>query len=551
MTRALDAAAVLLTAALFLVASVGGIDVEFGPLRLRVHDWMRPAVALAVVLAGRAALGATARVASYVATRGMLALLFASAGVYAHYQVRVAGGLDSYGYVSTAASIASGRLSEPQPLADVLPFDNPLSAATPLGHVAGADGRSSVPRFPVGLPLVMALFMVFGSAGPFFVPFVMACVTLVLAYQIGRESSCRLTGLFAATLVAMDPLFVVYATQPMSDVPATCWLVAAVWLALRTGGTDRPFLLGLAAGGCAGMAMLTRPALLPAVALLVLVAARRKAPRLAFAFGATVLAFVAIQAALNVRLYGSPTASGYGPASHMFELSFARFSANVSNFGKWLTYSHTPLFWLLWPGALLVLRQHRLVWEVSAVAAAAAAPYLFYIVFDDWESSRFLLPSLTLVLILAARAIGHLTRRSPLAHAMVVFPIALACAAASHQFLQKEGLDRYRPAEAKYALVGDWFARHTPERTVVLAALHSGTIRMYGGRQTIRWDRIPDTALAATLRRLSASGYEPYLALDLPTEPPLFEERFRGQPVNVEQVARVRVVNIYRFVSAH
>jgi hypothetical protein len=297
--------------------------------------------------------------------------------------------------------------------------------------------------------------------------------------------------------------------------------------------------------------MLTRPALLPTVALLVLVAARRKAPRLAFAFGATVLAFVAIQAALNVRLYGSPTASGYGPASHMFELSFARFSANVSNFGKWLTYSHTPLFWLLWPAALLVLRQHRLVWEVSAVAAAAAAPYLFYIVFDDWESSRFLLPSITLVLILAARAIGHLARRSPLAHAMVAFAIALACAAASHQFLQKEGLDRYRPTEAKYALVGDWFARHTPERTVVLAALHSGTIRMYGGRQTIRWDHIPDTALAATLRRLIASGYEPYLALDLPTEPPLFEERFRGQPVNVEQVARVRVVNIYRFVSAH
>ena len=90
----------------------------------------------------------------------------------------------------------------------------------------------------------------------------------------------------------------------------------------------------------------------------------------------------------------------------MFELSTSRLAANVSNFSKWLTYSHTPLFWLLWPGALLVLRHQRWAWHLSAVAAAAAAPYLFYIVFDDWESSRFLLPSIALITILSVRAIS-------------------------------------------------------------------------------------------------------------------------------------------------
>ena len=156
-----------------------------------------------------------------------------------------------------------------------------------------------------------------------------------------------------------------------------------------------------------------------------------------------------------------------------------------------------------------------------------------------------------LVLVLFARALGHVTRLSPPAHPIVLFTIALSCAAASHRFLENEGLGRNRTLEAKYALVGEWFEQNTSERAVVLAALHSGTIRFYGGRQTIRWDHIPGVALVATLQRLTAGGYEPYLALDLPSEPPLFEERFRGQPVDARQVARVRVVNIYRFVSAY
>jgi hypothetical protein len=87
---------------------------------------------------------------------------------------------------------------------------------------------------------------------------------------------------------------------------------------------------------------------------------------------------------------------------------------------------------------------------------------------------------------------------------------------------------------------------------VVLAALHSGSIRFYGQRETIRWDQIPADKLEATLHNLRDQGYEPYLALDVPSEPPLFDERFAGRSTTtLEQIARIRVVNIYRFVSAH
>jgi hypothetical protein len=550
--KLLDAAAVLSASALLLIAAIGGVDIE--AIGIRLHDWKRPAVVLALTLVSRAWLSrrlVASAAPSYVATWGMLALLIATVGVYAKYQVRVAGGLDSYGYVSASRLIATGRLTEEQPLASLLPFPDAMRAAAPLGHVPTADGQRSAPRFPLGLPIVMAVFNAVGSNGPFYVPLVMACFAIALAYLLARQTRSggapnHVAGLLAAVLIAVDPLFAAYAMQPMSDVPATCWLLAAIWLHTQQGG--RPLFWCVAAGVSAGMAFLTRPALLPAIAVLLLTHRRENCTR---PLVGVVAGFVGLQLALNWTLYGSFAASGYGPTTHMFELSASRLAANVSNFAKWLTYSHTPLFWLLWPGAMLVLRRERWAWHLSVVAAAAAAPYLFYIVFDDWESSRFLLPTITLITILSVRAVSHLRfGETGLSH-LAMLVAALTCAAASHRFLEREGIYRLPTLEAKYALVGEWFKRNTSERVVVLAGLHSGPIRLYGNRATIRWDEIPEMSLAATLRSLISAGYEPYLALDLPSEPPLFEKRSFAQPISLEQVARVRVVNIYKFMSAY
>jgi hypothetical protein len=121
----------------------------------------------------------------------------------------------------------------------------------------------------------------------------------------------------------------------------------------------------------------------------------------------------------------------------------------------------------------------------------------------------------------------------------------------SHRFLEREGIGQLATLEAKYPLVGEWFRKNTSERVVVLAGLHSGPIRFYGDRQTIRWDQIPERALSGTIATLIAEGFEPYLALDAPSEPALFTARFGGIPINAQQVARVRVVSIYKFMSAY
>jgi hypothetical protein len=550
---ALDALIVCSAAVLFLIAGFGGIEIEIGGLSIRARDWLRPAMALAIGAAGHIGIRRWKRqshvgVAGFVA-RGMLALVVAAGLAYSQFHVRIAGGLDSYGYVSAAGMIASARLHEPQPLAAVLPFPDALSAATPLGHVPATDGQSSVPRFPLGLPLVMAAFSKFHSAGPYFVPLLMAYAALVLTYLIVRASSDQVTGLFAAALVAVDPVFAVSAIYPMSDVPATCWLLAAIWASQSNRGESWSW--SATSGACAGMAVLTRPVLLPAAVVFLMMGIGKGATRCTVARTLTLAAFLILQVFLNAHLYGSATMSGYGSASHMFEVTPSRVSAAVANFGKWLMYSHTAPLWLAWPAALVVLRRERWVWEVSAIAAAAAVPYLFYIVFDNWASLRFLLPMLVLALLMSARALSGvtLTAAGRTWQPVVLLAIAIACSAAARQFVIREGVDRGRTDEEKYPLVGAWFREHTTERAVVLSSLHSGAIRLYSGRQTIRWDYIPGNALSATIDRLASLGYEAYLALDLPSEPPMFDERFRGESVTIEPVARVRVVNIYKFAA--
>ena len=124
--------------------------------------------------------------------------------------------------------------------------------------------------------------------------------------------------------------------------------------------------------------------------------------------------------------------------------------------------------------------------------------------------------------------------------------VAFGYAVAGQQFVVREDVAHSALPEEKFVLVGEWFKTQTSDRAVVLSSLHSGPIRMYGQRQTLRWDEIPAPALRATLDRLVSAGYEPYLALDSPGEPEQFAERFPGELDRAEPVARVRVVTIYR-----
>src|SRR5262249_23142504 len=94
-------------------------------------------------------------------------------------------------------------------------------------------------------------------AAYFAVP-LLGAVAVLATYYVGARLHSRYAGLAAAVLVATSPILLFQIVQPMSDVPATAWWALAMVFALLPVPNAPP-----AAGGAAGLAILTRPNLLP------------------------------------------------------------------------------------------------------------------------------------------------------------------------------------------------------------------------------------------------------------------------------------------------
>jgi hypothetical protein len=83
-------------------------------------------------------------------------------------------------------------------------------------------------------------------------------------------------------------------------------------------------------------------------------------------------------------------------------------------------------------------------------------------------------------------------------------------------------------AEARLAAIGHYVDRHLPANAVVLSAQHSGLIRYYADRLTLRYDRLHPKWLDPALATLRERGFVPYVVLDT-WEMPRFVRRFAGQ----------------------
>ena len=79
--------------------------------------------------------------------------------------------------------------------------------------------------------------------------------------------------------------------------------------------------------------------------------------------------------------------------------------------------------------------------------------------------------------------------------------------------------------ESRYLAAGAFASRTLPERAVLLSVQESGTLRMYGGRTTVRFDRLDPQGLDAAVQFLEREGHRPYFVLEAWEEAP-FRERF-------------------------
>jgi hypothetical protein len=233
---------------------------------------------------------------------------------------------------------------------------------------------------------------------------------------------------------------------------------------------------------------------------------------------ATVPGVVALGAIQAVR-YGSPLGSGYGSFDDLFSLS--NVAPNLARYPRWMTEAHTPLLWL-WLAAPLAFRGvergvRAYGWILYGFAVAVIVAYLPYVYFkpDEWSYTRFLLPALPIMTVLTALVVLRAARRlAPRAAVAAAAAVCVLVAALSLRQGISIGVFGMRDGEQKYPRVGAFVRERLPATAFVLSAQHSGSIRYYSGRPTLRWDLLDAGSLDRAIASLRRAGYEPYAVLD-------------------------------------
>jgi hypothetical protein len=435
----------------------------------------------------------------------------------------VAGGADQYGYVSQAGLWRAGSLQIQQDIVPDSPWRGAAESWTPLGF-RPVPGRPGViaSSYPAGLPLLMALFQVVaGYCGAFFVVPCCSALTVWLAYLLGRRLfAAPAVALAGAALLAASPVFLYQMMNAMSDVPVTAaWTLAMVLVV-----SDRPLLSGFAMA----VVIMIRPNLAPLAGVLVVWTAlvnRRSVFRLAVGIAPGVLGTLWV----NWRMYGSPLTSGYGDLSRYYAWPFAL--ANLRRYPAWIVDTQTPIVVLaalffatpaLFPRPRLAYLRTLLAGTIGVVFVS----YLFYTPFDAWWFLRFLLPMWPVLTLLTAVSLDRLARRWTGRWATAVVGVVVT-AVGWHGIrlaIDRSAFDLGR-GDRRYVNVARFVAAHTEPDAVIISRQHSGSIRHYAGRLTLRFESLDRAALDSAIAFLASIGRRSYIVLD-EDEVPMFRARF-------------------------
>ena len=518
----------------------GGYRVRVAGLRLSSHSWQRPATVAAIgfvilVVSTRAQLGAAVRSSAgalesspFARWIGALAagwtlVVGIGFGTFAN------GGADSYGYVGQARLFAQGRLTDTIPVSRDYQWPNVEYTLTPLGFTKGQSPGVIAPLYPPGLPLLLAPFSAWSEDAIYCVVPFFGVLLIWMTYRFGVAIGDAMAGGLAAILLALNPTFLFQLVQPMSDVPcAACWLAALVVAARGS----RAGAAGSAA--LSSLAILIRPNLAPLALLIAALAVGSGSSdrvRRAVLFVAALAPGLVVLGWIQQVRYGLPWASGYGSPSDMFSLEYV--VPNLARYPRWLTEGETPFIWLSIAGPIWIVRRAKsrlLSWIGFGVGIAVWLAYLPYMFFQshEWFYTRFLLPAIAIMIVFASACALDVIRRLPaICRLAVVALLTIAVGGSSLRYAERNGAFEIRKQEQKYPLAGEFVRTKAPSNAFVLAAQHSGSIRYYANRPTLRWDLLSPTRLDQALATFRTQGYEPLLVVDV-GEYEVFRDRFEA-----------------------
>ena len=437
-------------------------------------------------------------------------------------------GSDSAGYANTARDIVEGRIVLPIEALGKLGLEPKYAAAlTPLAQEPGPVPGTTVPYYPPGFPLQLALAGIAAGwdAGPYLLNPVLALMCLVFTYLLARELSLsRPLALAGAAIVGGSTVFILSSLQPLSDVAAATWSTAAVLCALRA---RRSPAWAAAAGAAFGLAVLVRPT--DALLILPLSLALPWRPRPLALFAAAGLPFGVFYGAWNRIAFGSPFRTGY---SHQFEaeLALSNFGPRVARYGAWILAQLSPLVPLGWLG---VAADRRVPGRDRAMLIVwFASIFIFYCFWgpaENWTYGRYFLPcapALVVGFLLCARDlasrlpnrdVGAPGRRLPYR------AIAIALVVGVVLFVEWRVERRLRPFDSGrgqviYPEACRRLASMAPDgKALVVSMEYSAVLRFYTDLTPVRWDRLGPGDFAILREKARARGYR-VLAVVLPHE---------------------------------
>ncbi|HKB80397.1 MAG TPA: hypothetical protein VKH35_11845 [Thermoanaerobaculia bacterium] len=443
-----------------------------------------------------------------------------------------AGGSDSSGYLNEARLMTQGRASIPlTPLRNLHIGGDWAWVFTPLGFRPSLDSHSIVPTYPPGWPVQLAAAALAGGWQrlPFVLAPLSAGVTLLLmflfALQLGLEEWLAVA---AAAILAVSPVFIMFALQPVTDVVATSWVLAAMVAALAS---ERRAGWAVAAGVAFAVSVCVRPAdVLLAIPLLFALKLR---PR-AIAIAAVSALPIGIALALwQNALYGSPFRTGYGDAAPL--LSWRNLPTHVPHYAFWLAVLLTPF---IFPGGLFIAADRRaprtmlLSWF-----AVFFVFYCFYGPYETWWYTRFLLPAFPPLIA----GFLLLVRRKRAVAAVLIAVVLAVGVFASRRF----SVLSFGEGESVYpeAVLGS--ERILPRDAIVISMQMSGAFLYYSGRLTVRWDNL-DNDRFQLLRAYAGAANLHWYALLADFELEDMKGRLKG---TWTPIARFRDVTLYRLDS--
>jgi hypothetical protein len=378
----------------------------------------------------------------------------------------------------------------------------------------------------------------------------LAIILHSLAGLVATYAVCRALGLeppwslLGTALVAASPLYLFMSLQAMSDVPSLCWSAFALLAAIKSRERSA---WALAAGAAAAVDVLLRPANL--LVFVPLAAALGLSPRRWVLFVAGGAPGAAYFAAHSHAAYGSYLATGYGDATHSFQVAFV--PGTLLHYARWLPALFTPIVVLAlglpWArGAAAWVK-----WLLGLWIVPFAAFYSTYLcTHEAWWYLRFLLPAAPALAAAALLVLRSILSRAPAGvdpgRSAVALAAAIALVAAfSGWWVHRLNVLNIGREELRYGHVAHWMQANVPHDAVCLSMQASGALVYYTDFTIVRWDMLSKDS-AGKVEAAAREAHRPLYAVLFPFELGDSGALSTHMPGNWMQVGSVDSVTIWR-----